>query len=554
MPKTGLGKFHAAFILVVSICFAFNVVPACAEDKDNSPQLAVIVNSVENRPAGSFMAGDIIVELNGESLEKINDFRKLFETVIKKFEASEVSAEIIRNGKKINISETDFLNENKTIDYGMVRINPRYIKTEDFLKDIDLLIARIKESYVKYDVKEHEKFLEKFRTGLSAASKSEKISFNDAAKTLLRLSAGFGDGHFGLLLQDVSAALCYEMICNNRLLFPLDVEVDSRGVFAVHGGEKFRIESINGDRIEKIINEMSELLPKESKYFVNNELKVNFRFLYYILKGDRKNYIISATGAGGRKITLNLGGTCYSKLIQDNHAKRRDYDFKITGEVGILSINTFNFSEYSSSAYKNFLEKSFKCLEEKKIGKLIIDIRKNCGGNTDYSTMLLGRLTDGPVKYWNTCVVKCSKTAAEGGFVFEKGMKPGDVKKYDRNGEKMMSHKGASKYDGKIILLIGNSCFSTSLDFAVAFKKLDRGIVIGDNTGGRNESSDRGVLVKLHSCGFDFSIPAKYYVGVEIPNYDKDGTMSPDLKVSPEGDGIYSLEDETMKFALGKFQ
>jgi len=429
--------------------------------------------------------------------------------------------------------------------------SPRYIDKAAFKADIEALVPKIAETYVKYDPKKFAAAAEDFVAKLPATLAGDKIPYTAAAGALLKLGALYGDGHFGLLASEIACDVLYELVAGGVPLFPFDVEVNRRGIYVTRDGRKYKLKTINGEDTGAILSEMKELIPDESAGFVDNEIETQFWFFYYLIKGGCAKFKITAAAADG-DASFEVTGIAYTAIMRARNADLKDYEFRIINGVGFIAVNTFNYSGFKEYNYRNFLKKTFKEIREKKITKLIIDIRKNNGGNTDYAIDLLGYLSDKPAACWEATVLKCSRAAQDSGYTFEKGMKPGDVKRYKWQGGKGGAKKNELQYGGRTVLLIGKNCFSTSLDFAVAFKKAGIGKTIGENTGGTRESTDRGVLIELPSVGLKFCIPAKYYISADA-GFDDDGTLAPDVRVKSDG-AEFSTGDATLEFALDQLK
>ena len=544
-------SFFAA-IFACGTLEVFLIKAAAAAANSGEREFVFFVDNVENRPAGSFELGDIVLEVNGVSLDEFTDLKKLSVKMFKVLECRNISAVVLRNGKKTSVSENNFNDQSKSINFNILKKSPRYIDKAALKSDIEALVPKIAETYVKYDPKKFAGAAEDFVAKLPVTLIGDKIEYTTVAMTLLKLGALYGDGHFGLLAPEIAGEALYELVAGCVPLFPLSVEVNRRSVFVTRDGRRYMLKTINGEDIGAVLSRMKELIPKESAGFVDSEIETQFWFFYYLIKGGCAKFKITGSGADG-DVSFEVSGVAYTEIMRARNVGLKDYEFRIIKGVGVIAVNTFDYSDFSKYNYKNFLEKTFKEIREKKITKLIIDIRKNKGGNTDYATDLLRYLSDKPADYWEASVLKCSRTAQDSGYTFEKGMKPGDVKRYKwQGGGTGGAKKNELRYGGRTVLLIGKNCFSTSLDFAVAFKKMGIGKTIGENTGGTCESTDRGVRAELPSVGLKFCIPARYYISAAA-GFDADGTLAPDVRVESEG-AEFSTGDTTLEFALDQLK
>jgi C-terminal processing protease CtpA/Prc len=267
------------------------------------------------------------------------------------------------------------------------------------------------------------------------------------------------------------------------------------------------------------------MVPCESEHYVESEIEQKFWFYYYLLYGQTRYFLITGFDENENYSRKTMPGIFYSAILKKS--MKRKYDFKILEDTAFLTINSFAYDYLSSYGYKNYLKQSFNKIRSRKIRKLVIDIHNNRGGSTEYAELLLKYLTTKPLYYWSRCIVKRSKLAEKCGYSFENGMKYGEVREYNRSPSES-NEKQEAVYDGETILVVGKHCFSTSIDFAVAFKNAELGKIVGENTGGIKNSSEAQVFFKLPLSGLAFMIPGKYYIS-SGNHFSDDGTFKPDV-------------------------
>ncbi len=145
------------------------------------------------------------------------------------------------------------------------------------------------------------------------------------------------------------------------------------------------------------------------------------------------------------------------------------FEFEVLeGNVGYLQLNTFATKLVSTQ----FIATLPKILET---DSLIIDLRKNSGGNSSVGWEIMTYLTKRPFKTlrWHTLQYRPTMRAW--------GQQP--VTRYSRR-PSLYSRAHEATYNHPVVMLIGPKTFSAAEDMAAVFDQLDRGKMIGQATGG----------------------------------------------------------------------
>jgi carboxyl-terminal processing protease len=206
-----------------------------------------------------------------------------------------------------------------------------------------------------------------------------------------------------------------------------------------------------------------------------------------------------------------------------------EYRFEILeGNVGYLFIHTFNESDVL-----DFYEKVMP--EILITDGLIIDIRKNGGGNSNNGFELIGYLTDQP--FYQAINIKRSYNPVERAW----GNVPDrlDITHYD-----WKPHREVV-YDKPVALLIGPDTYSAAEDFTVGFKSIKRGSVIGQTTGG---STGQPLFFPLPQGGMGF-VCSKRDLMADGREFVGKG-IQPDIQVTYSYDNFTKGKDEAIEKAL----
>jgi len=141
---------------------------------------------------------------------------------------------------------------------------------------------------------------------------------------------------------------------------------------------------------------------------------------------------------------------------------------KTKDNVGVLTINSF-WGEDFNKKFENIFK---KVLETK---ALIIDLRDNYGGSSQKAYYVLKHFSKKNYFYGSSWRTRQYRPAFISWGKEEEW--------YNQSAERIFKAKG-KRYRKKIIVLISSRTFSAAEDFLVAFKQMNRGIIIGSPTGG----------------------------------------------------------------------
>lgn len=197
--------------------------------------------------------------------------------------------------------------------------------------------------------------------------------------------------------------------------------------------------------------------------------------------------------------------------------------------IGYLQLNSFS----SKSVVNQFIAALPKIRET---SALIIDLRKNGGGNSGYGWEILTYLDPQsiPTLPWHTLQYRPTMRA--------RGLQP--VTRYAQ-GSKIFGSVKEDVYRHPIAVLIGAETYSAAEDTAAVFKQLDRGKLIGQATGGSTGqplSFDLPGGGKARVCTkHDFFPDGSEFVGIGI---------QPDLLVEPTIADVRSGVDTVLQAAI----
>lgn len=260
--------------------------------------------------------------------------------------------------------------------------------------------------------------------------------------------------------------------------------------------------------------------------------------LYFLVFGAKSSFTIETKTGDGKLKPMTLNGdslkNAQCRPAVAKNVKYLDLDFK-PNKIAILTVKTFSSGSLKSpEEFSKFLETSFKEISDREINKLIIDIRDNGGGNDVYGSMLYSYLTDKPFHYYTSLESTSRK--------FEKEEHP----------NLSIQQPSKNNFRGKAYFLINGKSFSTTAEFCSIAKSNERGVFIGEETGGGyygNTSGARARIV-LPNSKITLGIPkTKYTMAVKKSVYSDRGII-PDFTIIPGIQDIIRNRDIQLHYAL----
>ncbi|HSJ69020.1 MAG TPA: S41 family peptidase [Anditalea sp.] len=286
------------------------------------------------------------------------------------------------------------------------------------------------------------------------------------------------------------------------------------------------ITHINGKSIDKITSEdFSPFL-----YFSTTQDSIAKLHSHFLFRGNKEKPI--------HLELVDTDGTAKKETVfrQSNEGLFKapgEYRFEIMEDnIGYLFIHTFNEADVL-----DFYEKVMPEILE--TNALIIDIRKNGGGNSNNGFELIGYLTDQP--FYQAVNIKRTYTPVERAW----GNYPDklDITHYDWKPTRGIL------YEKPVALLIGPDTYSAAEDFTVGFKSISRGTIIGQATGG---STGQPLFFNLPMGGMGF-VCAKRDLMADRQEFVGKG-IQPDITVSYSYQNFINGKDEAIEKALEVLQ
>lgn len=334
-------------------------------------------------------------------------------------------------------------------------------------------------------------------------------------------------------------------LCNENLIVTQNY---GKEVIGLKKGVK--ILSINGSKVSEILKKVYPLIPTDGFNKTSKSEWVgglNFSLLYKLVYGKEKKFKIEVQEFNKNKTqTLTIPAIRFTKFKTKN-AKfaSQDFDYNhfklehINDSIAYLSIPSFGDDHIN---YEKFYQSNFKKIDSLHIKHLIIDIQANGGGTEGNENLLYSYLSNKIIQKYKQVTMlpkPYRKNKDKEGYIEDEWKLEDTIAK--RGNFTLFSdyysdlgYKKPQKeliYSGKLYVLISGKTFSGGAEFASLIKMTNRGIFIGEETGGTYEGNVSGYseYIKLPNSKIEVKIPTVHFqINVEpkikgrgvIPNYE----------------------------------
>lgn len=414
-----------------------------------------------------------------------------------------------------------------------------YISKQEAIEDINYFFNNAEQIHPNLYFKISKSDLSKHINSIENEIK-DSISVNDFSKKMRALVNYIGDGHTNVVFSDSLYAEYKKAAC--RLPFKIKI---NREEFIISETKTDKL--IEGDKIVSINNiESKEFLALKKYPIVDIEsfrklyLERSFSFYLYMEYGftEKLNLKIERNGAILNK-EIELLNKTKSEPI-------KDYTYKtINDTVGVLQLNAFY--GFKTADYRQFLDSTFNQIDNNTIKLLILDLRNNGGGSTEYGTMVLPYIDVAKYKFTQKYQVKTSKPTKDyikenyikwyvrplllvskmgRAYLFKKD---GTITDFDLKEKQLKVNKSA--YKNNVCFLSSNNTYSAAADFAGAYKYAERGLIVGDTIGQPYSGYIDKISLTLPNSSLSGGVSFKKYEFVGTNEKNKHQGIAPDIYI-----------------------
>lgn len=333
------------------------------------------------------------------------------------------------------------------------------------------------------------------------------------------------------------------------------------------------ITAINHLPIKDIVEKIKGLLPADgfNETYKYDLLETGlFREGYAFLYGQPNSFNLEGIDKKtNKKIYYSLPAYTQQKINEIKSSRHLTADsselnLKITdsNKTAILTINTFD-SKLGFKFFRDSIHSIFKKLKERNIRSLIIDLRKNGGGNNGNVTDLYSYLADQPFLHLKSSEMKTQHfsyldyTENQKDFKNLRGSKrdTGSFEvDYRYPGRTVREPVKDYPFNGKVFILTSGLTVSAASEFVALCHYHRRAIIIGKETGGCYYGATGGNFLRLvlPNSKIRVSIPTiRIRTAVEETIKDPLGRgILPDYFIEPGIDQYLDNEDVEVELAL----
>jgi C-terminal processing protease CtpA/Prc len=449
-------------------------------------------------------------------------------------------------------------------------------------QDLDLLASSLKEAHTGLNWYSTYKEFD----DLCAAQRKllrDKMPILDFYRVIAPIVAFTKEGHTSIRLSADDASYFQTF----GRYFPFQVKFLGNQAYIVNDFDGFKtkgllLKKINGKSIAEIVKTFLSIEPDDG-YIVSGKyrwIEENGAFPSYYLRcfGSSENFAVElADPKTNSPVVLdNVRGVKYSeyrRLWKDSVLWRESdftaarIEFQPEIKTAILTFNTFDtIFRNEKFDFKGFTDQAFQQIRDRGVEHLIVDIRKNDGGEEGLEDYVFAFLTNQP--YTKYRYVQSSGPV----YSFLKYTNYNTKEKQDRleaaiNREHYVASDGRllrrkeilppaaprpDAYTGKLYVLTGGLTYSGGSEFASIIKGNRQAVFIGEETGGGYYGNTSGfqIILTLPHSQITIRIPLLKFV-VEVGGDIPFGRgVIPDHEVQPTIDEYLNGADAEMTYAL----
>jgi len=381
------------------------------------------------------------------------------------------------------------------------------------------------------------------KVDLLIAKLPERLSLLTAYGAFAQATAFVNEGHTSL---DIPSPIRKSMRAGAFSGIPLQVlsyndnGFDANLILPHAQVKNVKVISINGQASSVILNRMMALkgdLPSFRKVVALG----NFRFFLSVI-GIKQPYAIiykKADNIGGIATVNNVSEKEYTDALVKK-PQNDPYTLTITDDK-YAYLNFRAMADYDR--FCHFCDSAFKVLDERKINKLVVDLRENGGGNSGLAHCLLNYITDKPYRMAGDSKRKVSQQFKDY-LTANKDLYGDNYNDYLKlpvgsfmplaSGDLTKPESKEHQFKGKVCFLIGPYTFSSANMLAATVKDYRLFTLIGEPTGEAANHYGELCTIKLPNTGLVAFTSTTMWVRPNGDANDK-GAISPDRLVKRSG-------------------
>lgn len=443
----------------------------------------------------------------------------------------------------IRISDNIYENPDPRL---LKRAKSGMLSREQAIFDINALVYGLSEVHPDmFSVCRQEDFFRAVNSAIQ--SMPDSISTMELFRKAAPIVAMIGDGHTNLTFpfNDVMTRELKRMPCWVNILSDKTIECCSSLDSIIPRGAK--ILSINGVKAEDMLDSMLPYVAGEKEPFKLSRIDGSFAAFRHMLYPAESFDIVYLPKNEKKPKKVTYPATLFEEVERRSPALLSDngkpYSFTIDKKRNVAIMDFREFS--NKSGMETFADSMFRELRNHNIGNLIIDLRRNGGGNSAVGDVLLRYISPVPFIQMDKALVRITPLTRK--LMKSKDIDPSfSFYEMTEDQYKMPLTEQEGHYNGNVYLLTSNKTFSSAGSFAWAFKECGMGKVIGEETGGMNVCYGDILSYRLPVSRLSCTISYKRFWQFRADESDIHGTI-PDVAV-PAADAL----DKTLQIIKKK--
>jgi hypothetical protein len=273
------------------------------------------------------------------------------------------------------------------------------------------------------------------------------------------------------------------------------------------------------------------------------------------LFGDMPFYHVAWSAPDGTQHEDDLQATPPTRSAATSAPQPYTYRMLENGSFGYIDYRACEDPE----RFKTFLADTFQTIKVNPIRALIIDIRRNGGGDSDLNDQLWQYVATRPFKQFGAIIEKsCTRLKGEYGPVKYKmiygdeawNAPDGKIIEYGNSPDANLIHPGPLplRYHGPVYLLISAQTFSSAMSCALAAKDYGLATIVGEETGEPVNSTGEVYAYATPGIGLRAYLTTKVFLAPKP--HPNDRGVVPDIAVATTPADIAAGRDPVLERVL----
>ena len=268
--------------------------------------------------------------------------------------------------------------------------------------------------------------------------------------------------------------------------------------------------SIDGEPMALWLDRTARYISADTPYIAHSFLEFTFPMYLWVELGERERFTLGIRKNDGQSTTVRIPALSYEELmaVLEGAPEVFELDFNarearmLTDEVAYLRPGPFSNVEdpeniWNTDAFAAFIDESFEAFLKNEAHSLVIDLRRNSGGDNSFSDLMVSWIADKPFRFASKFLVRSSDEAAasnQARLDFSPDAAEGVSALYAKafeatpRGETfefeipLAQPRADAKFEGKVYVLGNRHSFSNAVTTAAIFQDYGWGEIAGEPT------------------------------------------------------------------------